>query len=131
MPHGIDQAADAAVCLLDRLDIFGHLRIEALAVASAIDVVQVDENRVGILLGKNLDTTLNSRIQFEICNRNAANSQVGSTYGNFGWTTGTVALVTSALDTTASVDLTLTCQLSDGAETAKIESYIVEVLYGP
>ena len=74
-------------------------------------------------------TTATIRAQAEIANVNATNSQKGSnTAGTGGWHTSTGAVVTSAVDTTAAVDIVLTAQLTDSGETITLESYIVELL---
>lgn len=74
-------------------------------------------------------TTAGVRMQQEIANRNATNSQIGFAANNssgFGGTTA--APVTSAVDTTASVDLVIRCQLGNGADTITLDSYCVEIL---
>lgn len=64
-----------------------------------------------------------------IANRNATNSQIGG-----GSTTpigGTsAAVVTSAVDTTAAVDLVFSGECADGGDTTHLESYEVWVAYG-
>jgi hypothetical protein len=70
----------------------------------------------------------------EIWNRNSESSQVGAPNGTspgLGTTTG--AIVTSAVDTTAAVDLVFTAAWSAAAaaEMITLEGYEVEVCYGP
>lgn len=72
-------------------------------------------------------TTLSSRIQCEIANRNATNSQVGGALAQGNWSTNTAAVITSAIDTTAAVNLTITGQLSSAGDSVSVESYLVEV----
>lgn len=81
-------------------------------------------------------TTATGRYQSQIGNRNSTNSQVGfasgvgvgSTGATWGFTTG--AVVTSAVDTTASVDIVLTGTNSNSGETVALEGYSVEICYG-
>lgn len=62
------------------------------------------------------------RQSVRIANRGAANSQVGSN-GNPAF--GNANSVTAAIDTTASVDITITGQLSVGTDTITLEYYQV------
>lgn len=76
-------------------------------------------------------TTANYSDQRRITNRALTNSQIvssssGGTPGGLG--TGTNALVAPASDTTAALDLVLTCQLALGSETLTLESYLVQLL---
>jgi hypothetical protein len=71
------------------------------------------------------------RFQQQISNRNATNSQVGNLYqtqGGFGASTASPAFVTSAVDTTASVDIVITGQLANTGETITLEGYTAELL---
>lgn len=62
-----------------------------------------------------------------IANRNSASSQVGSaaSHGVFGSVAS--ASVTSAIDTTAAVDITITATHSLASEIIRLESYIVKL----
>jgi hypothetical protein len=65
-------------------------------------------------------------------NRNAVNSQIGgpADVGGFGVLGG--AVVTSAIDTDAgNVDLALTAQLANAADTITLQAYVVELLMPP
>lgn len=74
-------------------------------------------------------TTDAFRDQITIANRNATNSQVGGLVGTaVAYTSTTIANVTSAVDTTAAVTLTITGQLASGGETVTLESYLVELI---
>ncbi len=66
-----------------------------------------------------------------ISNRNATNSQVSSTttVGAGGWGQSTSATNTAAIDTTASVSVTLTGQLANTGETITLESYVARLYY--
>lgn len=68
------------------------------------------------------------RTQAIIQNRNSASSQMSviAGTGNGGWS-ATTALTTSAIDTTAAVDLVFTGQCSVNGNTMNIESYMVEL----
>lgn len=64
-------------------------------------------------------------------NRNATNSQVGSssgTIGGFGNSSAT-APITSAIDTTASTTVAITGQKASSGELLTLESYSVELFY--
>lgn len=76
-------------------------------------------------------TTVNYSDVRRIANRALTSSQIvssssGATAGGQG--TGASALIAPASDTTAALDLVLTVQLADGAETIIVESYMVELL---
>lgn len=68
----------------------------------------------------------------QIHNRNNASSQVGASPGGnqVGFGVGTSAPVTAAIDTTAAVDLVISGQLADGADTITLETYTVLLFYG-
>jgi hypothetical protein len=83
-----------------------------------------------IYSSNDLTTSTYLRTQVEIANRAAANSQVGapnSITNAFGSSAGT--LVTSAIDTSAAVDIVLTGTLvTANTDTITLESYLVELL---
>ena len=85
-----------------------------------------------IYSSQDVTTSTCFRSQIEIANRNALNSQVGapnSIAAAFGTSAG--SLVTSAIDTSAAVDLVLTGTLvTANTDTITIESYLVELLGG-
>lgn len=62
-----------------------------------------------------------------IANRGAANSQIGGASGS-AVGASTTAVTTSAIDTTAAVDLVFTGQLADGSDTIALDSYLVELV---
>ena len=74
-------------------------------------------------------TSTQFRGQWEIKNRNLANSQI-ITFGGSGggWTTSTSAVTTSAINTAAATEIVLTGQLALGTETLSLESYLVELI---
>lgn len=74
-------------------------------------------------------TTAASRDQRQINNRGSASSQIAFQGGTGGLGATTGAPVTTAFDTAAPVDITLTAQLALGTETMTLEAYTVEVLY--
>jgi hypothetical protein len=74
-------------------------------------------------------------MQTTIANRNATNSQMGRpaplTTGitGTGWGgTSAAAIVTSAVDTTAAVDIVISIQLADAADTVTLQYVLVEVI---
>lgn len=74
-------------------------------------------------------TTATQRAQTEIQNRNSASSQVGCVPSAAAqWAASSVAVVTSAVDTTAAVDLVISGQLASSGETITLESYLVELI---
>lgn len=73
-------------------------------------------------------TNLSHRLQCQIANRNATNSQVGATSAVTGFGQGAGAVATGAVDTTASSTIILSGQLANAGDTMAIESYIVEIL---
>jgi hypothetical protein len=79
-----------------------------------------------------IDTFVN---QVSVENRNATNSQLGRPLGagnsaasSAGWSGSSTAVVTSAVDTTAAVDIVISGQLGDGTDTIRLESYLVELI---
>lgn len=84
-----------------------------------------------IFQGISATTSASLTVMTQIANRGATNSQVGnaSAFGNsFGASTG--AVTTGAIDTTAAVDIVLSCQMAALAETCNLESYLVELIPG-
>jgi hypothetical protein len=74
-------------------------------------------------------TTATFRMQQEIHNRNASNSQGGyGTGGTGGWSTTTGSPITAAIDTTADQNVVFSIELANAGETATLESYTIEVL---
>lgn len=73
-------------------------------------------------------TTLSTRLQCQIHNRNATNSQVGASTAITGFGVAAGAPVTSALDTTAAQDIVISGQLSNGADNMALEAYLIEIL---
>jgi hypothetical protein len=74
-------------------------------------------------------TTVVTRAQAHIGNRNSASSQVGGSpaiNASFGSTS--VALPTSAIDTTAAFNIYITGLLASSGETVSLENYIVELI---
>jgi hypothetical protein len=73
--------------------------------------------------------TLSARIQSQIANRNATNSQVGNQIDQANWSANTTgAAITSAHDTTGALDVTITGQLANSGDTITLESYLVELI---
>ncbi len=72
--------------------------------------------------------TQSSRIQCQISNRNATNSQVSPATINVGFGSVNAATVTAAIDTTSAQDLVISGQLSNGADNMALEAYIIEIL---
>jgi hypothetical protein len=75
-------------------------------------------------------TTAVSRLQADIFNANATNSQKGGPAGGFagGFSSTAQTVVTSAVDTTAAVSLVFTGQLASAAENVQIDHYLVELI---
>lgn len=80
-------------------------------------------------LGVTLTAQVAARIQVEIANRNAQNSQMGfaASQSGFGPTTG--ANLTGAIDTSAAQNLTITGQKGLAGEVLTLEAYLVELFY--
>lgn len=74
-------------------------------------------------------TTASIRLQTEIHNRNATNSQVLNAAGGVNWGQTGGSPTTLSLDTTSNLSLTFNCQLANSGETIALESYLVEVMY--
>jgi hypothetical protein len=72
-------------------------------------------------------TTLTEQIIGFVANRNATNSQIAPATGSFGTGTGTSAVTTMAIDTTAAVTILLTGQLGTGTDSIVLERYQVTV----
>lgn len=80
--------------------------------------------------GANLANNLSQRNMLTIHNRNSQSSQVGGVaFGAMG-TPQTTGVTTSAVDTSAAVDLVISGALANAGDTITLEAYIVEVLYG-
>lgn len=73
-------------------------------------------------------TILLARQIAQIANRNATNSQVGTSTGMSNQLVGTVAVATSAHDTTTSLNITITGQLANAGDTVTLHSYLVELI---
>lgn len=67
-----------------------------------------------------------------ISNRNATNSQIGGVdvTGTFESGTATAAHITSAVDTTGSTTIVVTCQKATSGDTCTLEHIIVHVIFG-
>lgn len=85
----------------------------------------------GTIYSSNVQTTqATSQVLTLISNRNATNSQVGAANDHDGLTLGSAsAIVTSAVDTTASTTIVITGQKANSGETLRLERYVVELLY--
>jgi hypothetical protein len=83
-----------------------------------------------VMTGVTATTTATTQAYTRIANRGATNSQV--TYASAGTGFGLIAgaVVTSAIDTTADVAITITGQKTSSGETIKLESYCVTVQKG-
>jgi hypothetical protein len=78
-------------------------------------------------------TTVNNwNFEARVFNRNGASSQRYFVLGNNGTTTTQTlaAASTSAIDTSAVVAFLITIEKATGAETATLDSYSIEVVYG-
>ncbi len=74
-------------------------------------------------------TTISLRLQAQIANRNATNSQVGGS-NSVPFGTSGVAHATSAVDTTAATTIVITGQLSVSGDNITLQSYLAELIYG-
>jgi hypothetical protein len=80
-----------------------------------------------------LSATATSTLQTQqtITNANATNSQIGwASNGLNPFTTSSSATITSAVDTTASTTVVISCLLSNTGETITLNRYLVEVSFG-
>lgn len=76
-------------------------------------------------------TNVSLRDQRQFGNRGDQASQVATTTGTTtGFGPSTAAVTTMTLDTTVNQSVTITAQKADGADTARLEMYLVEVVYG-
>jgi hypothetical protein len=74
-------------------------------------------------------TGLSWRLQVEVSNRNATNSQVSQTVaGGGGFASSAADVATATIDTTASQNILLQGQLANGGDSIAVESYLVELL---
>ena len=73
-------------------------------------------------------TQLSGRYQAQIANRNATNSQVGNSLDQANFSSNATGVITSAHDTTAAQNITITGQLTNTGETIVLESYLVEII---
>lgn len=74
------------------------------------------------------NTSLSGRTQTQIANRNATNSQVGNGNQQANWAGSAGAVITTSHDTTTALNITLTGQLVNGADTVTLHSYLVELI---
>ena len=72
-------------------------------------------------------TILSARIQAQIANRNATNSQIANALLQGNWSGVASAVVATAHDTTGALNITITGQLTNGADTVRLDSYTVEL----
>jgi hypothetical protein len=84
-----------------------------------------------VLASPGATTTATHRFQWMISNRNATNSQCGSsgsgTSGGHG--TAAAAILTAAIDTTAATEIAITGQKADSGDTLTLEMYTVWLYY--
>lgn len=71
---------------------------------------------------------LSSRVN--IYNRNAANSQMTETSYTASNSLSAADLIPSAIDTTAATSVVVTCQKATAAETCRLDTILIEVIYG-
>jgi hypothetical protein len=79
-------------------------------------------------LAQTSTATASAVFQNRMANRGAANSQVGNSNTAFG--ASAAAIVTSAVDTDAAVNLVLAAQLANAGENVTLESYLIELFHG-
>jgi hypothetical protein len=77
-----------------------------------------------------LTTATNIRMQCQIQNRGAANSQTAAanSLGGGGWGSNAGTVIVATANTAAAVDLVLSAQLALASETVTLESYLVELI---
>lgn len=63
-----------------------------------------------------------------ISNRNATNSQVGMPLGATGYGGSAIDVITSAIDTTSSQNITITGQLANGGDSVAVAQYLIELI---
>lgn len=73
---------------------------------------------------------LAGRFQVQIANRGTTSLQIGNATTQANWATagGVAPITTTALDTTANQNVTITGQLGAAADTIAVESYLVELI---
>lgn len=109
----------------------GVLRVTSLWSYTNSANVKTLRGRLGGLAGTQFlsqaaTTTVSARLQFQVQNRNAANSQVGGALNASFGVSGQVA-ITSAINTAVAQDIVLTGQLASAGETITLEAYLVEL----
>lgn len=72
-------------------------------------------------------TTATSQQFARVANRNSAASQIAFSNSTSGFGNSAGANITSAVDTSASVDITITGTLTNTGETITLESYVVKI----
>lgn len=80
-------------------------------------------------LAQNMTTQQGWRHQSDIANRNAVNAQVGNGNNVFG--SLSAAANASAVDTSSAVNVVISGQLANGADTITLESYVIELYAAP
>lgn len=138
---GVSGAADANENTLatvtvpgGALGLNGRLRVTALfTVTNSVNnkVLRVRFSGISGTIYHTVTLTTNAsyKVEADIANRGATNSQVGgmASIGG-GWGTSGSAVITSAVDTTADTTLLITGQKVTAGETLTLESYLVELI---
>lgn len=113
----------------------GILRVTLLVTGTNNANTKTIRIRLGGISGSqffaaSIASTLTTRSQIQIQNRNSQASQVAhanATLNSFQSTSGGV--FTASVDTSAAQDLVISGQLGTGTDTLTLESYLVEILY--
>lgn len=109
----------------------GQLRVTAIfTVTNSANAKTLRLKLAGTTMSSVQVTTIATQLSFAlIANRNATNSQVANNAFNMR-ADSSGAVVTAAIDTSATQSLTITGQKALAGETLTLESYTVEVIYG-
>ncbi len=78
----------------------------------------------------NSASNITARYETEIANRGAVNSQIGGAENYYGFSQATVPVVTSAIDTSTDVDVTIKTALANAGDSVTLESYSVLLYRG-
>lgn len=105
----------------------GRVEIEVLWSATNNANVKTARAKFGAttILSTALTSNASLRISNFVANRNATNSQIIGANTGTGFGASTSAVVTAAIDTTAAVNITITAQLANAADTMTLEAYRV------
>lgn len=115
----------------------GVIRVTALFTLTSSGNNKTVRMRLGgisgtAFLGPIYTTTATTRIEGQVANRGAVNSQIGGspTTNAIAFGNAAGAVVTGAVDTSQAQTIVISGQLASGADTITLESYTAELLNG-